>query len=55
MMLKYLQTWLFHDVFGWHDGNGAIPIFDGCSFVSRCSYCGRRVLLDSQGNWFTCG
>lgn len=38
--------------FGWHDGKGDKPTFDGCSYGNNCSKCGARVLLDSQGNWF---
>ena len=55
-MIRRLKSALrrfLHDVLGWHDGKGAVPMYDGCSFKSRCSQCGQRVLLDSQGNWFT--
>jgi len=27
--------------------------FDGCSLVSYCRNCGRKILRDSQGNWFS--
>ncbi len=38
---------------GWHNGKG-MPIieFDGCSFHSTCSRCGKEVMQDSQGGWF---
>jgi len=36
---------------GWHL-NVERSGFDGCSHEGRCLDCGRRVLLDSQGNWF---
>ena len=26
--------------------------FDGASFTARCVRCGKRILQDSQGNWF---
>lgn len=39
---------------GWHKANEEAS-FDGCSFESRCPRCNRRVLLDSQGNWFAIG
>lgn len=42
-------------VFGWHNGNAGPVTFDGCSLGSHCSKCGKRVLQDSQGNWFECG
>ncbi len=43
---------VLHRIFGWHyvinpEGH------DGCSYYSRCSYCGKPVLQDSQGNWFS--
>lgn len=41
----------YHDVLQWHE-----PIdeewFDGCIFCSRCKYCGKEIMQDSQGNWF---
>lgn len=39
------------NILGWHK-----PIekasFDGCSMCSICKYCGKRIMQDSQGNWF---
>jgi hypothetical protein len=43
------------DHMDWHDGNGAALGFDGCSMTGRCSTCGRRVLMSSQGDWFAAG
>jgi hypothetical protein len=40
-----------HDKLGWH----LQPLqlgFDGCSLFGICPYCGKKVLQDSQGNWF---
>lgn len=35
----------------WHDG--AWPVsFDGASLHATCRWCGKAVMLDSQGNWF---
>lgn len=42
----------YHNAFGWHDGDLTPHTFDGASNASRCSYCGKRVLQDSQGGWF---
>jgi len=50
-MRKAIRKW-FHDKLGWHDGKGGAVEFDGASLVSKCSICGKRVLQDSQGNWF---
>jgi len=41
----------YHDVLGWH-----VPIeevmYNGCSFISECKFCGEKIMQDSQGNWF---
>ncbi len=38
---------------GWHDGDGQSDRgFDGCSVHSVCIKCGKKVMQDSQGNWF---
>ena len=43
----------YHDILRWHNGKGGKIGFDGCSFTSTCSKCGKKVLQDSQGNWFS--
>ena len=62
-MSKYGESWrskpphkevmrtIFHDWLDWHFRVKVLG-FDGCSAVGRCLDCGRRVLMDSQGNWF---
>lgn len=47
---KFLKP-LFHDTFGWHEPDDSVS-FDGCSQCSRCKFCGKEILQDSQGNWF---
>ena len=40
---------------GWHNGRGTSSkgsAFDGCSIHAQCSWCGKDVMQDSQGNWF---
>jgi len=49
--MRKLRLWA-HRWLGWHDGKGR-RWFDGCSARSTCSVCGKPVMLDSQGNWFT--
>ena len=41
----------FHDVMGWHEPTKNIT-FNGVSYCSRCKYCKKRIMQDSQGNWF---
>lgn len=43
--------WFYHDILGWHKPTDERE-FDGCSLHSRCKYCGREIMQDSQGNWF---
>lgn len=54
-MKKKMNWWqkFMCNVMGWHNGNGkSKKSFDGLSFHSTCSRCGKEVMLDSQGNWF---
>ena len=48
---KYLG-WLFHDILKWHAPDHK-RYFDGCSHHSVCRFCGKEIMQDSQGNWFT--
>ena len=45
-----LPKW-FCDKMGWHLKPESLE-FDGCSYVGICPRCGKKVLQDSQGNWF---
>ena len=42
----------YHDILGWHKPNNADMRFDGCSLHSKCKFCGKDIMQDSQGNWF---
>lgn len=43
----------YHDMLGWHRPDYTIGVWDdGISYCSRCKHCGKRILQDSQGNWF---
>ena len=52
----YLKTGLFkklyHDVLGWHQPDNSPQWSDGCSTHSICKHCGKKIMQDSQGNWF---
>lgn len=50
MFNRYLPGW-FCDKLGWHM-SGETWAFDGYNVKSACSRCGKRVMRDSQGNWF---
>jgi len=45
-----LKESIICDFMGWHSATAEGS--DGCSFTSTCDRCGKRVLQDSQGNWF---
>lgn len=48
---KFL-VWFYHGVLGRHRPDETI-FNDGCSFHSYCRFCGKEIMQDSQGNWFT--
>lgn len=54
--LIYIKTGFgkkfYHNIMGWHQPDNKVG-FDGCSATSTCKYCHKRILQDSQGNWFT--
>ena len=50
MKIKLFRK-LFHDILGWHKPIDEIG-FNGCSLTSKCKICGKKILQDSQGNWF---
>ena len=45
------NKWLFHNILGWHK-----PIkektLNGINIISKCKYCGKEIIQDSQCNWF---
>lgn len=41
------------DILGWHKPCGIIHSDPrGVIYESKCKYCGREIMQDSQGNWF---
>ena len=44
--------WLCHDIFGWHQPENGSGGFDGVSCYAKCRFCGKKIMQDSQGNWF---
>lgn len=48
---KFL-AWFYHGILGWHKPDKT-QYNDGCSFHSHCRFCGKEIMKDSQGNWFT--
>jgi len=47
---NHLPKW-FCDHMGWHLAPGSQG-FDGCSSTGECPRCSKKVMQDSQGNWF---
>ncbi len=48
---KYSSNQWYCDKMGWHLAPKTKG-FDGCSMYGVCPRCNRKVLRDSQGNWF---
>ena len=47
-------AWFFHDILRWHTPDPNLELdFDGCSMSATCRHCKKRIMQDSQGNWFT--
>ena len=46
-----LFRWFLCKVLDMHTPSYTIK-HDGASYVSRCKYCGKRIMQDSKGNWF---
>lgn len=46
-VMKYIA----HDMFGWHKPTEFI-YKEGINTISTCKYCGKKIIQDSQGNWF---
>ena len=46
----------FHDAMGWHtpDKNKEMTC-DVVNVYAICKHCGKEIMQDSQGNWFTTG
>lgn len=42
----------YHDLLGWHTPADNRGYHDGCSMHDTCKYCGKDIMMDSQGNWF---
>lgn len=45
---------IFHDLMGWHlPKEDEMAEFDGSFSRTYCKFCDKRIIQDSQGNWFT--
>ncbi len=36
----------------WHAPGPVLSVYDPVNVHSVCKYCGKNIMLDSQGNWF---
>lgn len=48
---KYLPKWYTCELMYWH-GDVDVVGYNGCSVVGKCLKCDKKVMQDSQGNWF---
>jgi hypothetical protein len=48
---RWLPRWYACDAMGWHIRPVATG-FDGASLNGQCPRCHKKVMQDSQGNWF---
>lgn len=44
---------LFHNLMGWHLPEDEKKELLGVNIKSKCRFCGREIIQDSQGNWFS--
>ena len=45
------NKWLFHNILGWHKLIKEKTL-NGINIISKCKYCGKEIIQDSQCNWF---
>lgn len=50
-LLQKMRLWADKHL-GWHRPTPGVLGFDGCSVNSLCRLCGKKIMQDSQGNWF---
>lgn len=48
---NFTKSKWFCKYLGWHKSPEMIG-FDGCSSTGECPVCNKKILQDSQGNWF---
>lgn len=54
MCSERVRLWCCREL-GWHNGWPGVTGFDGASVHARCAFCGKAVMMDSQGGWFESG
>ncbi len=42
----------YHNVLHWHTPSDGPKTIDECRTGAVCKYCGKKIIMDSQGNWF---
>ncbi len=55
MNIGKIKKKILCDILGWHNGNELMYSIQLAYFGqinATCSRCGKKVMLDSQGNWF---
>jgi len=46
-----LFGWFYHDILEWHKPDNSLYL-GGINLKSKCKYCNKEIIQDSQGNWF---
>ena len=45
-------TKFYHNIMGWHIPYNHKTNICGINIQSRCKICKKKIMMDSQGNWF---
>ena len=48
---KRVRLWCCNNM-DWHNNNKEVLDINAINLVGKCSTCGKRILMDSNGNWF---
>lgn len=51
-----IGKWFYHDILEWHmPDNTGVYRYDGLNLKTICRHCRKKIMQDSQGNWFLSG
>lgn len=41
------------NILDWHKPSSKVKYIGGTNFISTCRFCGKEILRDSNGGWFS--